>query len=64
MARDIFADIDIEIIEVTEPERLKNNYYRTAYCKACGEYLDSRADEICDKCGWIICPACGDCGCC
>lgn len=41
----------------------KSEDYRTAYCKGCGEPLDSRFDEICPKCGWIICPSCGDCGC-
>lgn len=37
--------------------------YRTAYCHSCRSYLDERYDEICPRCGWLICSTCGACGC-
>jgi hypothetical protein len=33
------------------------------YCFKCGERFDSSNSKICLKCGWIICPKCGACGC-
>lgn len=35
--------------------------YRTPHCWKCKTDLDSRIDEECPTCGWIICPTCGAC---
>jgi hypothetical protein len=36
---------------------------RVTHCYACKTGLDSRQHTNCASCGWIICPACGACGC-
>ncbi|MDN5331419.1 MAG: hypothetical protein PWP45_644 [Tepidanaerobacteraceae bacterium] len=67
----VFFQPDVEdIIELertkrarTKTSKSRKEDHRTAYCKNCGEPLDSLEDEICLECGWIICPMCGDCGC-
>jgi len=33
------------------------------YCFKCGERFTSSNAKICVKCGWLICPKCGACGC-
>ncbi|MDP8218164.1 MAG: hypothetical protein P9M03_05510 [Candidatus Theseobacter exili] len=33
---------------------------RTAFCRECGQSLDSNIDPVCEVCGWIIC-SCGAC---
>jgi hypothetical protein len=33
------------------------------YCFKCGERFDSSGSKVCVKCGWLICPKCGACGC-
>lgn len=45
------------------PEFFDNGEYRRTVCYSCHTPLDSRCDEICPKCHWIICPTCGACGC-
>jgi hypothetical protein len=33
------------------------------YCFKCGERFYSSNSKVCIKCGWLICPKCGACGC-
>jgi len=32
-------------------------------CFNCGKEFQAKDSEICLKCGWLICPVCGFCGC-
>jgi len=33
------------------------------YCFTCKNKFEAKNEEICVKCGWIICPSCEVCGC-
>lgn len=33
-------------------------------CWSCKRAVFSKYHEICNACGWIVCPNCGACGCC
>ena len=37
--------------------------YRETYCRRCGEELNSFDDEVCNRCGGIVCPYCDECFC-
>ena len=37
--------------------------FRITHCYNCKRGLDSRAHARCSRCGWIVCPSCGSCGC-
>ncbi len=48
--------------------RLIENYLRffakpRVYCFKCGKNFGVEKAELCPKCGWMICPFCGACGC-
>ncbi len=32
-------------------------------CWSCGETIEPRREKHCKKCGWFVCPTCGECGC-
>lgn len=36
---------------------------RQTHCFQCRTDLDSKLNFSCSACSWIICPACGSCGC-
>jgi hypothetical protein len=37
--------------------------FRITHCYACKTHLDSQQHSLCFRCGWIVCPTCGACGC-
>lgn len=60
-------DLNKSVLEYTRKHGsngiLRKLNRRVTHCYKCQQSLDSLYMEICPKCGWIICPHCGACGC-
>ena len=37
--------------------------HRITHCWACHKEVDSETGDKCEKCGWLACSVCGECGC-